>query len=134
MTKILVAEDSNVIQRMLKTILSKDKSIDIVGTALNGNEAVHMNDTLDPDLIIMDYRMPQKNGAEAIKSIMSSKPKPILVLSSVEPEEKVKQEVMALGAVGFMSKPKNLNFDDIATRLVMNIKTLSRIKTAKRTY
>lgn len=134
MTKILVAEDSNVIQRMIKTILSKDKSLEIVGSAMNGNEAVQMNEDLDPDFIIMDYRMPQKNGAEAIKSIMSTKPKPILVLTSVEPEDKVQKEVMDLGAVGFMPKPKNMNYEDIASRLIMNIKTMSRIKPSKRSY
>lgn len=134
MTKILIAEDSNVIQRVLKTILSKDKSFEVVGMAANGEEVITMNDSLSPDIIIMDYRMPKMNGAEAIKKIMSTNPTPIMVFTSAEPADEVQKEVMALGAVGFMPKPRSVNYDEIAPRMVMNIKTLSRMKPAKRTY
>lgn len=132
MTRIVLAEDSNVIQRMLKTILAKDKSLEIVGQAKDGNEAVQMTKDNSPDIVIMDYRMPNLSGAEAIKQIMHDKPTPILVLTSAEPVEKVQQEVIDLGAVGFMSKPKSMDYSDLATRLIMNIKTLSRMKVRPR--
>lgn len=134
MTKILIAEDSNVVQRILKTVLSKDKSIEIVGQAMNGEEAVTMSQELKPDMIIMDYRMPKKNGKEAIKDIMSQDPRPILVFTSAEPADAVQKEVLDLGAVGFMPKPKSMNYDEISARLMMNIKTLSRMKPTKRIY
>ena len=134
MPKILIAEDSNVIQRMLKTVLDKENGFDIVGQAMNGEEAIAMNDSLSPDIVIMDYRMPKVSGVDAIKKIMSSKPVPILVFTSAEPEDKIQKEVMDLGAVGFMAKPKSMNYNEITPRLVMNIKTLSRMKPAKRTY
>ena len=134
MTKIVIAEDSNVIQRVLKTVLSKEKGFEIVGMASNGEEVVSMNDSLSPDIIIMDYRMPKMNGVDAIKKIMSTNPTPIMVFTSAEPAEDVQKEVMGLGAVGFMPKPRSVNYNEIAPRMIMNIKTLSRMKPAKRSY
>ena len=134
MIKILIAEDSNVIQRVLKTLLSKEKNFEIVGMASNGEEVVALNDSLSPNLIIMDYRMPKMNGSDAIKQIMSTKPTPIMVFTSAEPADTIQKEVMDLGAVGFMPKPRSVNYSEIGPRMVMNIKTLSRMKPAKRSY
>jgi chemotaxis response regulator CheB len=134
MIKLVVAEDSNVIQRLLAKVLTKEKGIEIVGQAADGEEAVKLALKLNPDLIIMDYRMPKMNGPAAIKAIMSMNPKPILVFTSAEPVDKIKQEVMELGASGFMAKPNSLNYDELEIRLLSTIKTLSKLKPKKRTY
>lgn len=128
MVNVLIAEDSKVVHRILKTLFAKDKSIKIVGEAFNGEEAIAMTQALHPDIVVMDYRMPKLSGSEAIKTIMHNTPTPILVFSSAEPVEKIQEEVLALGAVGFMAKPKTMDYDEITARMFMNIKTLSKIK------
>lgn len=134
MPKVFIAEDSNVIQKLLLGILQKDKTIEVVGTASDGETAVKQIAQAKPDFVILDYRMPKMNGPEVIKALMSSTPVPIMVLTSAEPFDVKKKEVMDLGAVGFMEKPKSMDYNGIAIQLITNIKTLSRLKPSKRTY
>lgn len=134
MTKVLIAEDSTVIQKMITGLLEKDKTIQIVGTAGNGEEAVNKTFDLRPDIVLMDYRMPKQNAPDCIKQIMSQQPTPILVITSAEPAEEKRREVMSLGALGFMEKPKSMDYNSISLKLMTQIKTLSRIKPARRTY
>ena len=134
MTRVLIAEDSSVLQKLLQGLLAKDKSIEIVGIASDGEETVQKALDLKPDLVLMDYRMPKQNAPECIKQIMSTIPMPILILTGAEPAEEKKQEVLGLGAVGFMEKPKNMDYNAIAGKLILHIKTLSRLKPGKRSY
>lgn len=134
MTRVLIAEDSSVIQKMIQTILAKDTSIQVVATTADGETTVKEVGQQRPDIVILDYRMPKMNAPDVIKAIMSQNPVPIMVFTGADPTEPKKQEVMALGAVGFMEKPKSMDYAGIATKLVTNIKTLSRLKPAKRNY
>lgn len=134
MVTVLIAEDSAVIQRMLAGVLEKDKSIQIVATVSNGIDAVAKTKELKPDIVLMDYRMPNSNAPDCIKKIMSEFPTPILVVSSAEPVEERRKEVMELGALGFMEKPKSMDYNSVAIKLITQVKTLSRIKPSKRTY
>ena len=134
MTKVLIAEDSSVIMKMLRGVLEKDKTLDVVGLAGDGQIAVKMADDLRPDIILMDYRMPKQNAPECIRQIMSTHPTPILVITSAEPFEEKRKEVLALGAVGFMEKPKSMDYDSISIRLLTQVKTLSRLKPSLRSY
>lgn len=134
MTKVLIVEDSSVIQKMLTTVLEKDKTIHIVGAANDGQDAVKKTQELRPDIVLMDYRLPKQNAPECIKQIMSDFPTPILVITSAEPAEEKRREVMDLGAVGFMEKPKSMDYNSISVKLLTQVKTLSRIKPAKRSY
>lgn len=134
MTKVLIVEDSSVIQKMLTTVLEKDKTIEILGTAGDGHEAVKQTRELRPDIVLMDYRLPRQNAPDCIKQIMSEFPTPILVITSAEPVEEKRREVMDLGAVGFLEKPKSMDYNTISVKLLTQIKTLSRIKPAKRSY
>ncbi len=134
MTNVLIADDSTIIQKLISGVLQKDSSINIVGLAGNGQEVVEKTRELKPDIILMDYRMPKQNAPEAIKQIMSTQPTPILVITSAEPVDEKKSEVLKLGAVGFMEKPKNMDFNPLSVTLLTNIKTLSRLKPSKKTY
>ncbi|HEY9844197.1 MAG TPA: response regulator [Candidatus Obscuribacterales bacterium] len=134
MTRVLIAEDSNVIQKLLHGILEKDPTIEIVGTTYDGEATVQEVKQRKPDMVIMDYRMPKLNAPDMIKQIMSDTPVPILIFTGADPTEPKKKECLALGAVGFMEKPKGMDYSGIANQLVTNIKTLSRLKPSKRTY
>lgn len=134
MTRILVVEDSSVIQKMLKGIIDKEKTFEIVGTSVDGEDACKKVESLKPDIVLMDVRMPKMSGSEAIKKIMSENPTPIIVITSVEPAADIKAEVMKYGAVGFMEKPKALDYASVSSKLISDIKTLSKLKLSKRTF
>lgn len=134
MVRVLIAEDSSVIQKMLTTVLEKDASIEIVANARDGEDAVVKTQSLRPDIILMDYLMPKQNAPECIKQIMSQNPTPIVIITSVEPFEDKRQEVLELGAVGFIAKPLALDYNSITVKLLTQIKTLSRLKPARRNY
>ena len=73
--KILIADDHEVIHTGISEILKREKSIDIVGHAYNGEEAINKAISLNPDIIFMDISMPVKNGIEATKSIIDQHPR-----------------------------------------------------------
>ncbi|PIQ26805.1 hypothetical protein COW36_00355 [bacterium (Candidatus Blackallbacteria) CG17_big_fil_post_rev_8_21_14_2_50_48_46] len=132
MTKVLIAEDSTIIQKLLSEVLKKDKSIEVVGVVSDGMSAVEQTKALNPDIVLMDYRMPKQNAPAAIKQIMSSTPKPIMVITSAEPFDEKRKEVMDLGAVGFMEKPKNMDFNALSSKIISQVQVLSRLKPAKK--
>ncbi len=134
MPTVLIAEDSQVIQKLLREVLAKDKSIEVVASTLDGESTIQEVKARKPDMVIMDYRMPKLNAPDMIKAIMSDTPVPILILTSAEPTEPKKKECLELGASGFMTKPKGMDYSSIAIQLVAQIKTLSRLKPSKRTY
>ncbi|MBC7474036.1 MAG: response regulator [Candidatus Sericytochromatia bacterium] len=134
MTRILIAEDSTIMQKMLKVILEKDKSFEIVGIVADGEEACKKVLELKPDIILMDVRMPRMGGMEAIKKIMSETPTPIIVISSAEPPGEVKAQALKNGAVSFIEKPKALDFSSIANKIITDIRTLSRLKLQKKVF
>jgi two-component system chemotaxis response regulator CheB len=131
MPKVLIAEDSTVVQRLIKVVLQTEKTIEIIATVSDGEQAYLETVKHKPDVIIMDYRMPRMNGDEAIKKIMSEVPTSIIVLSSV-PE--VKNDLLKLGAAAYISKPKELDFSSIAQKLINEVKIQSRVRPPKRVY
>lgn len=134
MTKILIAEDSTLIQKLLKNILIKEDVFEIVGTAYDGESVCLMAKELNPDIILMDVRMPKMSGLDAIKKIMSENPIPIIVITSFEPAEEIKSQALKYGAVSFIIKPKALDYSSISTKLINDIKTFSRLKLPKKVF
>jgi two-component system chemotaxis response regulator CheY len=102
--RILVVDDEVYLQDLYADLLSM-VGHEIVDTAFNGEEAVLKFEALHPrpDLIIMDHRMPIKNGVEATKEILAIDPtvKVLFISADVSQESRVHQ----IGAVGFLEKP-----------------------------
>ncbi len=107
MLRVLVVEDSDTIRELLVTLLEEDPDIEVVGQARNGTEAVAMTAELDPDVITMDVVMPDMNGLEATRRIMSERPKPIIfVTAHAESSDfDVVFEAMKAGALEVLGKP-----------------------------
>ncbi len=84
--KVLVVDDSGVFRRRVSEILSADPSIQVVGTATNGKEAIDQALALKPDVITMDYEMPMMDGITAVRHIMQRCPTPVLMFSSLTHE------------------------------------------------
>ena len=69
--KILVVDDSIFFRRRVKEILEQDPSLQVIGEAKNGQEAIEMVATLNPDVVTMDVEMPIMDGITAVKKIMA---------------------------------------------------------------
>lgn len=103
--KVLVVDDSLFFQNRLKEILNSHPNIEVVGLAGDGREAVNKARSLKPDVITMDYEMPEMDGIAAVREIMASKPVPIIMFSSLTYEgARVTLEALDAGAVDFMAK------------------------------
>ncbi len=127
--KVLIVEDSPMVQEILKDILSSDPEIEIVGVAGNGQEGVHKAAKYKPDIITLDINMPIMNGLEAIEEIMGSEPVPILVVSSSE-DAKTAFDACSRGALEVFPKSK---LDAArAEVLIHKVKLLSKIKVIRR--
>lgn len=101
---VLLADDQTILRDGLKSLLQFRMDIDVVGCACNGEEAVGLADTLNPDVILMDIRMPVMDGVEATKKIKAAHPdRTIIMLTTFDDDEYV-IKAMAYGASGYLLK------------------------------
>lgn len=101
---IFIVEDDGDLQKLYKIFLELF-GLEVIGIASNGEEAVNMFKSFDekPDIILMDHRMPIKNGLEATKEIIQiDKSAKILFVSA---DRSVKDKALSLGAINFECKP-----------------------------
>jgi DNA-binding NarL/FixJ family response regulator len=101
--RVLLVDDHAIVREGLRALL-EDSSATIVGEASNGDEAVSMTDRLQPNLVLMDLKMPGMPASDAIRVIRARHPATqILVLTSYA-EDKQVQEVISAGALGYVLK------------------------------
>lgn len=129
MIKALVADDSGLMRLIVSDILSADASIEVVGTAVDGKDALEKTCRLKPDIVILDMNMGQYDGKYAIKEIMAKCPVPILILSALGNSDlDAVMEAMHLGAVDYINKPQknNVKLRDIGSNIVSKVKYVAR--------
>jgi DNA-binding NarL/FixJ family response regulator len=101
---VLLAEDHAVVRQGLRSLLCAESDIEVVGEAEDGRQAVLMAQQLLPNVIVMDLAMPNLNGVEAVRQIVSlGLPSKILILSSYSDDEYVEQ-LTAAGVSGYLVK------------------------------
>ncbi len=130
--RVLVVDDSTLVRKIVTDILERDPDIKVVGTANNGKTAIFRNQELNPDVITMDIEMPILDGLAALKHIMSTNPKPVIMMS-VLTQNGADATFKALehGAVDFIPKPSTLlsmTVDEIGDLLISKIKTVFKSK------
>jgi two-component system, NarL family, response regulator LiaR len=102
--RILLAEDHTVVREGLKELIQREEDMEVIGEASQGEEAVHMAQTFQPDIVIMDIAMPGINGIEATKKIKQSYPSiSVLILTAYDNEEFILATIEAKAA-GYMLK------------------------------
>lgn len=102
--KILTVEDHFLARLALSTLIEDQADMKVLGTAESGREAVEIYGKLQPDLVLMDLRLPELDGVEATRQICAHHPAArILVVSNYESEEDVSRAVQA-GALGYLKK------------------------------
>ena len=103
-TTILLADDDVLIRVGLRAVLDAEDGLSVVGEATTGTEAVQQSFDLEPDLVVMDIRMPEMDGLEATRRIIGSRlDSKVLVLTTFELDEYV-YEALHAGASGFLLK------------------------------
>ncbi len=108
--RLMIVDDSALMRRVLYDILSVDKSIEVVGSASNGEEALDTISGLQPDIVTMDINMPKMNGLTALKHIMIKNPTPVVMISAFTVEgADVTFDSLRFGAVDFITKPSKTN-------------------------
>ena len=102
--RILIADDHAVVREGLRTLITAKPGLELVGEATDGNEAVSMARSTQPDVVLLDMIMPNKDGLAAIEEIKADNPDArILVLTSFSDDEKVFAAIKA-GALGYLLK------------------------------
>jgi AmiR/NasT family two-component response regulator len=101
--RILIAEDETIIRLDLKSILER-AGFDVCAEARDGVEAVELAASEQPDLAILDVKMPRLDGIEAARRILADRPIPIVVLTAYGQDELVARAVEA-GVFGYLVKP-----------------------------
>ena len=102
--KILVVEDHNVVRQGIVAILNQQENIVVVAEAKNGVEAVSFHQTHQPDITLMDLRMPEMDGLEAISKIRETSPQArIVILTTYDTDEDIYRGLQA-GARGYLLK------------------------------
>jgi len=126
--KVLVVDDSSLVRKIVTDILEKDPGIKVVGTANNGKTAIFRNQELNPDVITMDIEMPILDGLAALKQIMSTKPKPVIMMSVLTQHgANATFKALELGAVDFIPKPSTLmsmTVEEIGELLIRKVKSV----------
>ena len=105
MIRVLIADDSAFMRKVLSDLFAAQPDFEVAGTARNGQETVDKARELVPDLITLDVNMPVMDGPEALDIIMREHPTPVVMLSSLTQKGTEQTDrALALGAVDFISK------------------------------
>ena len=106
-TRVLIVDDSSFMRMAIRGVLSKEPSIEIVGTAADGVEGVEKAIALRPDVITMDVEMPRMDGIAALRQIMAKAPTRVIMVSTLTNEgAKSTFEALDAGAIDYI--PKNV--------------------------
>ncbi|NJD23403.1 MAG: chemotaxis-specific protein-glutamate methyltransferase CheB [Melioribacter sp.] len=137
MIKILIAEDSPVMQQLLIHAISSDPIFKIVGVADDGAEAIEAAKELGPDIIAMDWHMPKIDGKEATRIIMETNPTPIVIVTGSLAAKDVmfSFSMIEAGALAIVKKPPSVDHPDYkkeTQELIQTLKLMSEVKMVKR--
>ena len=104
--RVVVVDDSVTMQRWLRSVLSKDPRLDLVGVAGSATEARAVIKATNPDVLTLDIEMPGMNGIEFLAHLMRLRPMPVVMLASaVSPDSALVRRALAIGAVACVPKP-----------------------------
>lgn len=124
--KLLIIDDSLLIRTMIRSIVSADPSIEVVGEAVDPYEARDKIKQLNPDVVTLDVEMPKMDGLSFLEKIMSLRPMPVVMVSTLTQKgADITIRALELGAVDYVAKPLNQDLTVIGHELIMKIKVAS---------
>ncbi|MFB3895168.1 MAG: response regulator transcription factor [bacterium] len=107
--KIFIADDSAVIRERLISLLSECPGIEIIGQAQDAAETMKLLETLNPDVVILDIRMPGESGIEVLRNIKQCKQAPKVIMLTNYPYPQYRDKCLELGADYFFDKSTEFN-------------------------
>src|SRR5712691_641969 len=133
--RVLVVEDSPFMCKVLETIFNADAQMQVVGRAKDGREAVTLAESLKPDVITMDLNMPHVDGLQATAEIMTTNPRPIVVVSSESKEGAASTlRALELGAIEFVAKPSSgvdLDMQSVKEELLRKVRMAAKVRVVR---
>jgi DNA-binding NarL/FixJ family response regulator len=113
--RVLLVEDNEVYRSTLELLLEGRGGIEIVGSVADGGEAAAASERLDPDVVLMDFRLPNLDGAQATAAVRARTPRAAIVCLTAEATDADREAVLAAGAVGLIEKGSSI---DVLVRAV----------------
>ena len=134
-TRVLIVDDSAFMRKVLTTIVASDPQLEVCGEARDGHDAVTQTEALKPDVVSMDINMPHMDGLQATEIIMSSNPRPILVVSSESQDgAAVTLKALQLGAIDFVAKPSggvDLDLSAVRDEICRKLKIAAKVRVVR---
>ena len=133
-TRILIVDDSAVMRSLVRSVVCSDSSLEVVGTAGDGESALNAMQNLRPDLVLLDVEMPVMDGVVTLRAMRSRGFKmPVIMCSSLTQRgAKVTIEALASGASDYVTKPSGQNREDAAKALAHDLIPKIKVLTSQR--
>jgi two-component system chemotaxis response regulator CheB len=134
--KVLVVDDSALMRKHLRELLTETGEFEVT-TARDGRDALELLHKIDPDVITLDINMPEMDGLTCLSRIMTEKPKPVVMVSSLtEKGAEVTYQALALGAVDYIPKPDgtiSLSLRNSSAQIIEKVRaaSLARVKNVR---
>ena len=133
--RVLVVDDSAFMRKVLETIFNADEQLTVIGHAKDGREAIALAESLKPDVITMDLNMPHLDGLQATAQIMTTNPRPIVVVSSESKEGAASTlRALELGAIDFVTKPSSgidLDMQSVKDDLLRKVRIAAKVRVVR---
>ena len=129
-TKVLIVDDSAYTRQTMKKIVEDDDSLEVVGIASDGVDAMAKSLRLKPDIITLDFEMPGMDGFTFLRWLMREQPTPVIMVSS-HADSRTVFKALELGAVDFIAKPTrraSVELQTIEKDLIRKIKGIKKIR------
>lgn len=104
MTKIVIVDDHQLFREGVKRILDFEDSFDVVAEGDDGQDVIRLYNEYQPDVVLMDINMPQKNGVEATAELLEKYPDAKVIILSIHDDESYVSHALKSGALGYMLK------------------------------
>jgi DNA-binding NarL/FixJ family response regulator len=120
MIRVIVADDHHLVREGIRALIEKADDLQVVGEAVDGQEAVELVERLAPDVLVMDIAMPRLNGIQAIERIRAAGSPARIVMLSMYSDDILVRQALQLGARGFLLKAS------VSEELLLAIRAASR--------
>lgn len=118
--RVIIADDHELARLGLRTMLEPEPDLEVVGEATTGREAVELTRQLQPDLVLMDIRMPEVDGLAATRAIKEDHPRISILIVTLSEDPDYLLEALRVGAAGYVLKDASRREVVVAVRQVLN--------------